>query len=343
MPVLASCLDVANGVERGRVSAVENWGARLFVLVTTLLGCDGGEAESHASGGGGQRSESMLPSAQEPAGAGAGGAGTSGGFAIAHNSGAGVGGAGSAAISGGGGGAGIAAAAGGRSGASGMRAGAAGSSGVLAPVPASPAGMGATGGAPEAGATAPAEWPSLEAEQFGTPTLVSDAFDLAESPLWDHCHDRLLFTDVNKRTIHTLSLGGEVGVLISDSNYVNGMAFDSQGNLLMAEMGGGRGGRITRMNRDKQIEVLIDHDPAGNPLRTSDDLVLRSDGTIYFSDPVISHGPFTAGLSTLGTYPFYRLKPPAADGTREVVRGGAGFVYRRTKSACTSRAFSTGA
>jgi gluconolactonase len=126
---------------------------------------------------------------------------------------------------------------------------------------------------------------------------------------------------VNNRRIHTYTPGGTVGVFFEPTNWTNGMFFEPDGNLLMAEMGGGMGGRITRMHRDQTIEVLIDHDPMGNKLQTTDDLVVRwSDGTIYFTDPIITHGPYYNDLGSLATHPYYRLKagmPP-----REIAKEG---------------------
>jgi gluconolactonase len=51
----------------------------------------------------------------------------------------------------------------------------------------------------------------------------------------------------------------------------------------------------------------VDKTPLGAALNTSDDLVVRSDGTIYFTDPVVAHGPYLA--LPLGRYPLYRVKP----------------------------------
>jgi gluconolactonase len=164
-------------------------------------------------------------------------------------------------------------------------------------------------------------FPRLEAAMFGTPKLLSAAFDLAEGPVWDHCEQRLLFSDVNRRKIHSLVPGGEVAVYVDKTNYVNGLVFDPQGRLLMAEMGGGEGGRITRMRRDQTVEVLIDRSPSGAKLHTSDDLTLHRDGTIYFSDPSITHGPYVA--VSVASAPIYQLKP-GEPGTRELVRIGEG-------------------
>ena len=160
----------------------------------------------------------------------------------------------------------------------------------------------------------------LEATQLGAPKLLSNKFDLAEAPIWDPCEKRMLFVDVNNRKIHTVSADDQIGVYIDETNYTNGLSYDREGYLWMAEMGGGAGGRITRMSRAGEVEVIIDHGPTGSRLQTTDDLTLRSDGTVYFTDPIISHGPYRNDLGSLGSHPFYLLKPGA--GEREIVRMG---------------------
>ena len=167
----------------------------------------------------------------------------------------------------------------------------------------------------EAEDAAASAWPLLEPSLFGVPALITDTLTLAEGPVWDPCTQTLLFNDVEARTIYQFTPGGSIGVYFEPTNYANGLAFDADGNLLMAEMGGGQGGRITRMDRAMNIEVLIDHDPSCNKLNTTDDLALRSDGTLYFTDPVVAHG----GWFGFGLFPkpIYRLK--RGEGPRTIV------------------------
>jgi len=148
-------------------------------------------------------------------------------------------------------------------------------------------------------------WPTLTPETIGEPMRLGNNYSLAEGPLWDHCGKQMLFTDVETKTIHKIAADGTVGVHRMDTNYVNGIAFDMQGRLLMAEMGGRSGGRITRVEKDGTVKVLADKDPSGGALNTADDLIVRSDGTIFFSDPIIPHGNSTA-VSLTGK-PLYRL------------------------------------
>ena len=115
----------------------------------------------------------------------------------------------------------------------------------------------------------------------------------------------MLFTDVDARTIHELKSDGTIGVFHQGTNYANGLTFDRQGRLLMAEMGGTGSGRISRMDASGKLEIVLDKGPSGGALGTTDDLVVRSDGTIYFTDPVFPHGPSTA--VSLFSRPIHRL------------------------------------
>lgn len=107
------------------------------------------------------------------------------------------------------------------------------------------------------------------------------------------------------------------------TNHVNGIVLGYDSMFYMAEMANGEGGRITRMGRDKKIEVLVDKSPSGRALQTSDDLAVRSDGTIYFSDPIISRGDYVSTLGSLAQHPYYWVKPKNDLRTREIVRVGS--------------------
>ena len=148
-------------------------------------------------------------------------------------------------------------------------------------------------------------WPALTAEQIGEPMRLSNMQELAEGPVWDHCGKQMLFTDVEHKVIHKIGADGMIGDFKTGTNYVNGIAFDMLGRLVMAEMGGSSGGRVSRIEKDGTIKVLADKDPDGRPLNTTDDVIVRSDGTIYFTDPVIMHGP--RPTSSLTAKPLYRL------------------------------------
>lgn len=189
-------------------------------------------------------------------------------------------------------------------------------------------GAGGSGGAPQPDASAnviPAadSFPRLEASMFGTAQTISMQFNLAESPVWDFCQSAMLFVDVNNQKIHSYAPGGQIGVYVDQTNFVNGIIFEPDGHMLLAEMGGGMGGRVTRMGRDKKTVVLIDHDTMGAKLQTTDDLYRRSDGAIYFTDPIVSHGSYVNKAANASPRSFYLLKPAAdSGGERELVNLG---------------------
>jgi gluconolactonase len=210
----------------------------------------------------------------------------------------------------------------------------AGSGGAMAIEPA-PAGTAApdtagiaapSGGAGAAGSgvAMPEVFPEVVADQIGVPVRLSADLSLAEGPVWDHCQKKMLFTDVEAKVIHTIEADGTIGVFRMGTNYTNGLAFDMQGRLLQAEMGGVAGGRVTRIEKDGMLTVLADKTPRGGTLNTTDDLIVRSDGTIYFSDPIIAHGN---NLSvSITSKPLYRIPAdmpgmPVQEGTLSLPNG----------------------
>src|SRR5437764_404057 len=78
-------------------------------------------------------------------------------------------------------------------------------------------------------------------------------------------------------------------------NHGNGMAFDRDGSLVLAQMGN-VSGHLARRDKSGTIKAI---EPTGGPvLHTPDDVIVRSDGTIYFTD-------FAALLTT----PVFQLPP----------------------------------
>jgi gluconolactonase len=80
---------------------------------------------------------------------------------------------------------------------------------------------------------------------------------------------------------YRLTPGGKPEVLRENTGEGNGTTFDLEGRLIMCE-GGNR--RVTRTGADGKIEVLCDRFE-GKRLNRPNDVVCRSDGSIYFTDP----------------------------------------------------------
>ena len=115
---------------------------------------------------------------------------------------------------------------------------------------------------------------SSEAERLATGYL------LAEGPLW-HPDSYLIFADVRRNHIFRLIPGGEPELIRENSGGANGMTFDLQGRLIMCE---GDNRRVTRMEPDGTITPIAER-WEGRRLHRPNDVVGRSDGSLYFSNP----------------------------------------------------------
>src|SRR5262249_25745695 len=104
----------------------------------------------------------------------------------------------------------------------------------------------------------------------------------AEGPVWFGDGRFLVFSDIpNNRMLRWLEDTGEVSVFRSPSNYSNGNSRDRQGRLITCEHDTRR---VTRTEYDGTITVLMDHFQ-GKQLNAPNDLVVHSDGAIWFTDP----------------------------------------------------------
>ena len=116
-----------------------------------------------------------------------------------------------------------------------------------------------------------------EAERLGT------GFVFTEGPLW-HPDGFYYFVDVRASKFYRIRPGGPAELLRENTGEGNGTTFDPQGRLVLCE-GGNR--RLTRWPADGKFassEVLIDRFE-GKRLNRPNDVVCKSDGSIYFTDP----------------------------------------------------------
>ncbi len=113
-----------------------------------------------------------------------------------------------------------------------------------------------------------------EAERLAT------GFGFTEGPLW-HPDGFYYFVDVRASVLYRLTPGRAPDVMRDQTGGGNGTTFDLQGRLVLCE-GGNR--RVTRTSADSRIEVLMDRFE-GKRLNRPNDVVCRSDGSLYFTDP----------------------------------------------------------
>src|SRR6266853_903414 len=122
---------------------------------------------------------------------------------------------------------------------------------------------------------------------------VAEGFQFTEGPIWVREKDTLLFSDPNHNTIYQYTESGGLSIFRDKSGYdgadiaeygqpgSNGLTLDPQGRLTINEHGRHR---VTRLERDGSLSVLAER-YQGKRLNSPNDLVYRSDGTLYFTDP----------------------------------------------------------
>ncbi|KYC52090.1 MAG: SMP-30/Gluconolaconase/LRE-like region [Candidatus Methanofastidiosum methylothiophilum] len=125
------------------------------------------------------------------------------------------------------------------------------------------------------------EYPKLNFSAIPAPVLISDKFIFAEGPAWDKANGRLLFSDIDGNKIYEIKLPDRINVYRTSSNNTNGLEFDNQGNLYAAEHDSRS---ITVISKNGQTKTLVDN-YMGRRLNSPNDIVAKSDGTIYFTDP----------------------------------------------------------
>jgi gluconolactonase len=111
---------------------------------------------------------------------------------------------------------------------------------------------------------------------------LAEGFRWMEGPVWFADLECLLFSDIpSDRVMRWTEVGG-VEVFRQPSSFENGHTRDRQGRLISCSH---RGRCITRTELDGRITVLADR-YQGKRLNSPNDVVVKSDGTIWFSDPL---------------------------------------------------------
>jgi gluconolactonase len=139
--------------------------------------------------------------------------------------------------------------------------------------------------------------PALDAIVPPNPKIfkLAEGFKFTEGPVWDRKGNYLLFSDPNNNTIYKYSPegNGQLAVFREKSGYEgadiaeygqpgsNGLTLDREGRLTINQHGNRR---VVRLEPDGQLTVLADKFE-GKRLNSPNDLVYRSDGTLYLTDP----------------------------------------------------------
>jgi gluconolactonase len=122
---------------------------------------------------------------------------------------------------------------------------------------------------------------------------LAEGFQFTEGPLWVRDGNHLLFSDPNANTIYKYSAEGQLSVFKERSGYEgadiaeygqpgsNGLTMDPQGRLTIDQHGNRR---VVRVEKDGTLTTLAGRFE-GKRLNSPNDLVYRSDGALFFTDP----------------------------------------------------------
>ncbi|CAM5395002.1 SMP-30/gluconolactonase/LRE family protein [Leifsonia shinshuensis] len=110
---------------------------------------------------------------------------------------------------------------------------------------------------------------------------LATGFAFTEGPVWDDASSSLYFTDIPNSRIHRWD-GEGVTIHRSDTNKANGMAIDAAGRLLVCEHATSR---LTVLDAHG-ASAIVASTYRGRALNSPNDVVQRSDGAIYFTDPL---------------------------------------------------------
>lgn len=129
----------------------------------------------------------------------------------------------------------------------------------------------------------------------------------AEGPLYVPAWRQLIWSDIpNDRLLRWDEATGVIGVFRSPAGHVNGNTLDREGRLVSCEQGNRR---VTRTEHDGRVTVLADRFK-GKRFNSPNDAVVRSDGSVWFTDPdfgITSDYEGHRAESEIGTCDVYRI------------------------------------
>jgi gluconolactonase len=149
---------------------------------------------------------------------------------------------------------------------------------------------------------------SAEVEQLAT------GFTFTEGPIWNPAGQYLLFSDMPGDTRRRWDEQNGIEVIASPSNKGNGMTLDANGRLIVCEHSTSSLVRMDPDGKNTNREVLASH-YEGQELNSPNDVCVKSDGTIWFSDPWYGRMP-VFGVERereLGWQGVFRIGPDGGD------------------------------
>jgi gluconolactonase len=112
---------------------------------------------------------------------------------------------------------------------------------------------------------------------------LGSGYQVAEGPVWSDAEDALIFSDIHASRRMRWRHAEGFSLVCDGTQGANGLALDPQGRLLACQHDGRR---VVRMEPDGAVTVVADT-YRGARLNRPNDVVVRSDGHIYFTDPIL--------------------------------------------------------
>lgn len=128
------------------------------------------------------------------------------------------------------------------------------------------------------------------------PEEVTSGYEFTEGPVW-HSDGYLLFSDIPANTIYRWAPGEEAAEFLNPSGHSNGLTFDQNGQLLLAQ----HDGAVSQLAEDGELLTVVDNFE-GKRLNSPNDLIVKSDGSIYFTDPPFGVSDEDRELDVIGVY-----------------------------------------
>lgn len=141
----------------------------------------------------------------------------------------------------------------------------------------------------------------VQVERLGT------GFQFTEGPVWNEKGGYLLFSDIPGNRIKKWTPKEGISDFRVPSGKSNGLTLDRSGRLIACEHANRR---VSRTEEDGTVVTLASH-YEGRRLNSPNDVVVKSDGSVYFSDPPYGLNPIFGTLEEpeLPFYGVYRLSP----------------------------------
>lgn len=151
-------------------------------------------------------------------------------------------------------------------------------------------------------------------DQAAARQTIGDQFEFTEGPIWHPQEAHLTFSDIPADKIYRWSASNGVTVYREPSHKANGNTYDRRGQMLTCEHATSR---VVR-ERGGDVEILASH-WQGKELNSPNDIVVHSNGTIYFTDPKFGRMDTPTGLPRKAELDFCGVYQITPDGTLKLL------------------------